>query len=292
MAGPILKEVRIMKNHLKWTLSAALAAGIIGGTPALASPILWISDAGGNIGQVDIATGSVVAGSVHNTGRALTDIGFNSAGTLYGITFTNFFSLNTATGAATSLGSLGGAGNGGMNALVGGGGINLLATSFLTHSLYSINPASPGTTSPILATPLGSAGDLAFSGATLYGSGIGAGGFDSLMNLSTDSVVGLFHVGSAGGPTLSSVFGLADDGTTMYGVDGTEVYSVDLANAVLTPLFDYSLNENGQHLGLATGSAFIGEGSTKVPEPFSLSLFGTGLAGLAAWRARRRAKKA
>ncbi|HET7084698.1 MAG TPA: PEP-CTERM sorting domain-containing protein [Rhizomicrobium sp.] len=278
-----------MKRFLKWTLSAALAAGFFSPAPLLAGPILWISDTNGNIGQVDIASGSVVAGSVHNTGLSLTDIGFNSTGTLYGTTFTNLYSLDTGTGAATSLGSYSGIGGGGMNSLVGGGGVSLLGSSALTTQLYSIDPANPAGASVAGPAPLTSAGDLAFSGATLYGSGIDpASGDNSLLNFTTDSVVSLFHVGSAAGPTLNSVFGLADDGTTMYAVNGTEVYSVDLATAVLTPLFDYSLNENGQALADATGSAFTGEGSTQVPEPFSLSLFGTGLAALAAWRARRR----
>jgi hypothetical protein len=39
---------------------------------------LWIDDSAGNIGQVNVTTGTVVAGSVHNTGLGgnLTDIGF------------------------------------------------------------------------------------------------------------------------------------------------------------------------------------------------------------------------
>lgn len=277
-----------MKKYFRWTIWAALAAGTFGVTPALAGPVLWISDASGNIGQVDIASGSVVAGSVHNTGQALTDIGFNSAGTLYGTTFGALFSLNTSTGAATGLGAYGSVN--GMNALVGGGGTSLLGAAFTTTQIYSINPGSPGTLSNFAPSPMISAGDLAFVGATLYGSGTDISGNNVLLNLSTNSIVDFFRVGSIAGPMLNAVFGLADDGTNMYAVNGTDVYTVDLATAVLTPLFDYALNENGQNLGAATGSAFIGEGSTDVPEPLTLSLFGVGCASLAAWRLRRKTK--
>jgi hypothetical protein len=82
------------------------------------------------------------------------------------------------------------------------------------------------------------------------------------------------------------VFGLAYDGTTMYAVNGTIVYSVNLTNGVLTELFDYSTAENGQDLGAANGTAFIGEGSTATPEPNFV--FFTVLAGLGVVVAKKR----
>jgi hypothetical protein len=54
---------------------------------ARADMILYIDDASGNIGRVDITTQTVVAGSVHSTGQSLTDIGFGAGGALYGTTF-------------------------------------------------------------------------------------------------------------------------------------------------------------------------------------------------------------
>ena len=48
--------------------SAVFAAAIFSPVCAKADTILWVDKASGNIGQVDINTQSVVAGSVHPTG--------------------------------------------------------------------------------------------------------------------------------------------------------------------------------------------------------------------------------
>jgi hypothetical protein len=72
----------------------------------------------------------------------------------------------------------------------------------------------------------------------------------------------------------------------MYAVAGTEIFSVDVTNASMTPLFDYSLQENGQNLGAGFGNAFINEGSSgpsppsSVPEPASFVLLGAAMPGL------------
>src|SRR4051812_35533022 len=209
-------------------LSAAGAISIlIGAAAAHAAPILWISDENGNIGQVDVATQSVVPGSVHNTGQLLTDIGFDSAGNLFGTTFTALYAINSGTGAATLRGTY--TGESGMNALVGTTTAgSLLGASFSDNNLYTINTANAGLgVNKVLTAP--SSGDLAFVGSTLYESAVGPGGADELLNATTNSVVGVFHVGTPAGPTLNNVFGLADDGTTLYAVAGTNVYSVNPA---------------------------------------------------------------
>lgn len=261
----------------KALLSATLLGGIV--LPVVvadADTILWVDDSGGLVGQVDINTQAVVPGSVHDTGlgASLTDIGFGTNGTLYGTTFTDLFVL-PPSGGAIHVGSYGGVGASGMNALVGSGAAGTqLGASNATDEVYSISQGNAAAT-PFHASPLTSAGDLAFAGSTLYESGVD-GGNDALVNVTSGTFTD-FHVGTTGGATLSGVFGLADDGTTMYAVNGTEVYSVNLANAVLTPLFSYA----GAGLGSANGTAFIGEGSTgKIPEPTSLAVLGVGLLGL------------
>ena len=242
-----------------------------------ADTILWIDDTSGNIGQVDLTNQSVVGGSVHGTGQALTDIGFTEDGTLYGTSFTNLYSIDTATGAATNLGSYGSPN--GANALVGSGS-GLLVASVNNTTVNSItNPLSPGSPAVFGTSPLASAGDLAFSAGTLFESGVN-GGADALVNVTNGTVVGNFHIGAT---TFNGVFGLADDGTTLYAVDGTNVYSVDPTDASLTLLFDYGTNSQG--LGDANGTAFINE-ATPAPEPASLGLLGAGIIGLGILRRR------
>jgi hypothetical protein len=258
-------------------LSVLAFATLMFGAAARADTILWIDDTSDNIGQVDITTHSVVTGSVHNTGQSLTDIGFGTNGVLYGTTFSNLFSINTATGAATAVG--GNNGIGGMNALVGSGTAGvLLGAANNTTEVYNISQTT-GTVTNFKAVPLASAGDLAFAGSTLYESAVN-GNADALVNDTTNAIIGNFHIGAT---TFAGVFGLADDGTTMYAVNGTEVYSVDLTTAALTPLFDYS----GHGLFTANGTAFVAEGA-KVPEPGSIGMLGTALLGLGFLARRKR----
>jgi PEP-CTERM motif len=262
---------------MKSVLLSTVAVFALSGA-AKADINLWVDDTSGNIGLVDLTTKTV--SMVNNTGQALTDIAF-VGNQMFGTTFTGLFKINDATGTSTLVGNYS-VGGDGMNALVGDG-TNLLAASNATTETYLINPTTAGATN-FANSVLPSAGDLAFSGKTLFLSATNAAAGDSLVNVSSSSVVGAFS------PTESSVFGLANDGTTTYAIDGTEVFTVNTATAVLTPLFNYG---GLSALGDANGTAFIAEGpSGAVPEPSTWAMLLLGFGGLAFFAKRKMARLA
>jgi hypothetical protein len=121
----------------------------------------------------------------------------------------------------------------------------------------------------------------------LYESVVGPTGDDDLYDVTTSTDIGLF--GNSGG-NFNAVFGLATDNAGVtYAVDGTTIYSVNLSNAVLTPVLDYGSNPEG--LGSAQGTAFVFENSppSTVPEPSTWAMILIGFAGMG-YVARNRAR--
>jgi hypothetical protein len=258
-----------MKKRLLHGIAGVVGTflSIAGAGPSHADVNLWIDDAGGQIGLVDITTGAV--SMVHGTGVSLTDIGFIGS-QMYGVSFTNLYSIDKATGTPTVIGSSFTAGAG-MNALVGAGA-GLLGASSASADIYSISPTT-GVAAVTASVPLTSAGDLAFAGGSLFESAVGTSGDGQLVDVTTASIVAQFHTTTIS--DFDDVFGLADDGTTMYAVAGTEIYTVNLSNGLLTPVLDYS----GHGLGAANGTAFLAE-SSAVPEPSTWGMILLGFVGL------------
>jgi len=251
---------------------AALSFGL-----AYAGPVLWIDDDNGNIGTVELATGT--ATKIGNAGPVLTDIAFDPKGNLWGIDFWNLYSINKGTGNATWVGPLS---SGYMNALVFSPTGTLYAASNLSQSLFTINTSNGQTTSlgSIMTINSGmsvySAGDLAFNGGSLYLSTTA----NRLVRINLDKLYESEAMGPLG---YSNVFGLATaDNGLLYGVSGYNVFSVNTATGADTFVTAYS----GDGLSGANGTAFITEAGAAVPLPPSFFLLGPGLAGIA-WARRR-----
>jgi hypothetical protein len=258
----------MLKRLLRMCTLLAVSA-----VPAVASPIdLWVDDAVGNLGTVDISTGTVTL--IGNSGVVLTDIAFSPTGVLYGVDFNNLYTINTSTGHASVVGSLGAAFD--ANALVfGSDGTLYTATTngSGTNALYTINPATGHGT---LVGPLGfsSGGDLAFINGTLFLSTSA----NQLVTVNPSTGAGTL-VGNIG---VANVFGLATpDNSTLYGVAGQDVYLLDTSTGAGTLVLNYG----GHGLGIANGESFIAEATNPqspppigvTPEPSPIILVGSSI---------------
>lgn len=201
---------------------------------------LFIGDGQGNLGTVDIATGSVHV--IGNMGHAMTDIAFDPVGNLYGITETDFYSIDRDTGISTWIGSLG---VNDANALVFASDGTLYAAGFAGTQLYVVNK-STGQAKAIgnIGPGFRSSGDMAFNGGNLYLSAIG----DQLVKIDLTNLYNSRAIGNMG---FHDVLGLAtgDDGV-LYGNAGTQIFSIDTATGAGTFIYDY----RGQGLANTNGS--------------------------------------
>ena len=203
---------------------------------------IWISDQSGHVGLFNTATGALIRGA--STNLPLTDIAFIGS-QMYGTSFQGLYKINDSTGASTLIGDY--SVTNAMNALVGDGN-HLLGASFTTNQIYSL--PSQATVANVGHT---SAGDLAFSGNTLYKSVRERDGLDGLYNVTAHKLVGTFKTGA--GETFSDLYGLTNNGATTYAVAGNDIYSVNLTTARLTHLS----NDAASGIGQASGAAFVNE---------------------------------
>ena len=247
------------------------AAALAACTGALAAPILWISDGGGRLGTVDVATG--VSSLVGNMGQAMFDIAFDSVGNLWGITGgAQLYSINSTTAAATLVGATG---TGFINSLVFGPGGVLYAAG---NNLYSINTTTGAGTQIGVGNGYNSSGDLAFVGGNLYLSSNPTLN-DSLWLINETNGLGT----NIGGIGFGAVFGLATpDNITLYGLSGTTVLSINTTTGTGSSVVNYS----GGGMTGAFGSAFFTEAGAPIPEPSALSLVALALLGLG-WASKR-----
>jgi hypothetical protein len=254
-------------SALKMFLAVALWV-VLGVSHVIAAPTLWVDDANGNIGTVDVATGAATV--IGNSGVMLTDIAFDPTGNLFGVSFTNLYSINKTTGVATDIGALG---ISSANALVFGSDGTLYAAAAGITDLYTVNPSTGAATS-LGNMGFSSAGDLAFKGGNLFLADTN----DKLIKIDLTNLANSAEVGPFG---FSNVFGLATpDNNVMYGIAGTQVFSVNTATGAGTLVTDYG----GGSLVGANGSAFFTESGAEVPIPGTQLLLGSGLISLVGFK--------
>jgi hypothetical protein len=240
------------------------------------SNLLYITDTSDNFGTVNLNTDTVTY--LGNSGMELRDIGFTNNGSLYGISLTNLWTVSTTSGKTSSVGSLGGAGQGAMVALTNDGN-NLVAGSVLTNQIYAVD-VSPLKTTAFSGTLTGdTSGGLTFgANGDLYD--ILTNGILDQVKISGNSIVST-AIGQTGNMHIT---GMATEANgTVLAIAGTEIYVVNTTTAALLPLFNYA----GHGLTTDTGAAIAPGGLVVVPEPGNVALLVLGLGGLLFYQKRR-----
>ena len=249
------------------TRALLIPALLLFATASANAGLIYFGTDQGNIYTVDTSNGDVV--NVGDPGVTFTDVAFDPMGNLYGITFSQLYSIDLGANTATAApGALGAAGNG--LAFDSSGTLYMSGDT----GLYTVNTGT-GNAAFQGGTGFASAGDLEFDGdGNLYMTATG----------SPDSrLIGFGNPISLPGALIGSdlgytnVFGLAYAGNTMWGLSNQSLFTIDLVTGQgSAPVFELDI-EDGE---IVWGAA------AAVPEPGTLVLVGSGLIALVLWRRR------
>ena len=196
-----------------------------------ASRYLYIGDDQGNLGTVDVTTGSVHV--IRNMGHIMTDIAFDPVGNLYGITFTDLYSIDKNTGISTWIGSLG---INDANALVFSPDGTLYTSGWVRSQLYKVNTNTGAVTGAgTIGKGTTSDGDLEFNGGNLYLTGMN----NNLIQMDLTNTTNSADIGLMG---FNNVFGLATgDNGVLYGATTTsKIIAFNTSTGAGSVILDYS----------------------------------------------------
>lgn len=263
------------------SLTGITLAGFIAlcaGTPAFAS--VYVTASNGQFGTVNTSNGDF---SFHGdtSDNPLTGIA-NLNGTIYGENASNgLVTINPSTAATTIIGP-----SGVSFAVTAGSGDSFFGLDG-SNNLYSINLTTGA------ATLIGSTGIAPLSGT--YTNSLAGNGTELFYTEQLSSMAStLFSINETTGASsaigltgINDIAGSAFDDGTLYGF--------------ISPFFDASTIPSIYTIDTSTGAATfdavldptLGDvfGSTPVPEPITISLFGAALAGAVAMRRRKKAAK-
>jgi hypothetical protein len=259
------------KNALKGLLAIAIFATLA--CDLRADPLAYVGYGGGSFGTIDLTTGTVT--SLGSLGQTPAGLGVYN-GTLYATSYNSngtLYSVNTSTGALTSIGSSGDFYEGGFGSTLTGLYAVGYASGGSTLDLFSIN-ASNGSATDLGSTGigLGSWRDISTNSSTLY-FGDGADLYSLNLTNGSATLIGAFG-GSAEMGSLVTV------GGTLYGADDVSnvIDTINISNGAATA----GDSSGGSVWGLAPDP--LPSSSTPpspIPEPASWSLLGMALCALA-----------
>ena len=269
------------------TLSSLIVVSVLAATsaPLFADSILYVDDSNGLLAQVDADTGAVTdigTTTYDHSAIVLTDIAMNSSGALYGISFTNLYSVNTSNADLTRIGSFAST-DSAMNGLVFNSTGTLYAASGDTNKIFTLNTSTGAATTLTGTTGAGvdASGDLAFNpdiGGNLYESDTSG----DLVKITlpppqvSGAVVGSFDLSPSS--LNEDMYGMATgtDGV-LYGTDKTSIYTINTSTGKATYLSTFSDPTHNfcKNEAYAFG-ATAPFPSNPVPEPTTLGLMAIG----------------
>lgn len=262
-------------------LIAMVAMSMVASLPAARALTLYSTgNDGTSLFTIDSTSGAGTL--VGNFGYSGTySLAFDQSNALYAFTTSSTNStlatVDESTGAATLIGT--GTGISDMMALVFAPDNTLYAASWNTNDLYTVDPGT-GAVSVVGALGFSNIMDLAFSSnGTLYGLA-SSGSASTLYTIDTATGTGTLVTTPANSCLMGMTITPADQFlATDYCTTNSPLYQVDQSTGAVTSIGSTGINAP---MGLTYQNA-----ASSVPEPASMSLLGSGLIGIAAYRRKR-----